>query len=80
MAWRYRCGTCDTAWGWMSKEAADAVRRRHREQRHDGGIPGKEEFTSDAQSATDNPVALLITGALFAFGALVWIWQQITGT
>ncbi|MFD5143151.1 hypothetical protein [Streptomyces sp. NPDC058401] len=64
----------------MSRQHASDLRDRHREERHGGGTPGKEEFTSAAQSATDNPTALLITGAIFAFGALAWIWQQITGT
>ncbi|MCJ0868071.1 hypothetical protein MTF69_01495 [Streptomyces sp. AP-93] len=64
----------------MNKQDADDLRTRHRDERHSGGTPDGEELTSNAASATDDPRALWITGAIFAFGALAWIWQQITGT
>ncbi|MGW6704756.1 hypothetical protein ACWGDE_07675 [Streptomyces sp. NPDC054956] len=80
MAWRYRCGTCDTTWGWMGKANASALRTRHRDQCHGGGVPGGEVLENDHQSATDDPTALLVFGALLAFGAVAWLWQQITGT
>lgn len=80
MAWRYRCGTCNTSWGWMSKQAAADLRTQHRDERHGGGTPDREEFTNDHQSATDDPFALIVFGALLALGAVAWLWQQITGT
>ncbi|WP_183068984.1 hypothetical protein [Streptomyces sp. gCLA4] len=80
MAWRYRCGTCNTTWGWMSKTNASDLRDRHRDQRHGGGTPDGEEFISNAASATDDPQTLIVFGALLGLGALAWIWQQITGT
>ncbi|MGW6145530.1 hypothetical protein [Streptomyces sp. NPDC055140] len=74
MARRYRCGTCNLTWPYMSREEAETVRQSHHDTAHGGGAPADDELPSNAERINPMLYVYVLGGCI-----LLWLVDHVIG-